>query len=266
MSHDEQLDDSTLTWELRDSLADLAVPGRPPLAAITSRGRVHRRRRRLAGLGVTSAAACLALALGLTGVFGAVPGRSTGTIQTADFTLTSYTNGTVALNLRQMFDPAALQQALRRNGIPALVRSGNYCSSNPAVPSPVRLGVLSIPGPPGPRHQAPPRAGSRHQAVPPGGQQGIIEGGNWPVKASQLAPSIADAIQMLINPAAMPAGTELFIGYFDLGHTVFLNLIYTGSHTCRNALEPPGTPPPPATSRPGGRAGSHESGAWFSRS
>ncbi len=148
MSHDEHTDDSTLARELRDSLADLAVPGRPPLAAITSRGRVHRRRRRFAGLGVTSAAACLALALGLIGVFGAAPGRSTGTIQTADFTLTSYTNGTVALNLRQMFDPAALQQALRRNGIPALVRSNTYCSSSPAVPSPLGLGVLSIPPPP----------------------------------------------------------------------------------------------------------------------
>lgn len=247
MSHDEHTDDSTLTRELRDSLADLAVPGRPPLAAITSRGRAHRRRRRLAGLGVTSAAACLALALSLTGVFGAARGRSTGTIQTADFTLTSYTNGTVAVNLRQMFGPAALQQALRRNGIPALVRSNTYCSSSPAVPSPLGLGVLSIPPPPGPRHLAAPSAGPRHQAAP-GGEQGIIVGGNWPVKPSQLAPSIADAIQMVINPTAMPAGTELFIGYFDLGHTAFLNLIYTGSHTCRKALEPPGAPKPPPTS------------------
>jgi hypothetical protein len=252
MSHDEYLDDSTLTRDLRDSLADLPVPGRPSLVAITSRGRVHRRRRRLAGLGVTSTAACLALALGLIGVFGTAPSRSTGTIQTADFTLTSYTNGTVAVNLRQMFGPAALQQALRRNGIPALVRSNTYCSSNPAVPSPVGLGVLSIPPPPGlppgSRHRSAPPAGSRHEAVPPGGEQGIIEGGNWPVKPSQLAPSIADAIQMVINPTAMPAGTELFIGYFNLGHTAFLNLIHAGSHTCRKALEPPGVPQPPPTS------------------
>lgn len=44
------------------------------------------------------------------------------------------------------------------------------------------------------------------------------------------------------NPAAIPAGTELFIGFYDLGHTVFVDLIYTNSHTCTSAQDPPGTP------------------------
>ena len=44
---------------------------------------------------------------------------------------------------------------------------------------------------------------------------------------------------MVINPAAIPSGTELFIGYFDLGHTFFVDLIYTSSHTCRNGQQPP---------------------------
>ncbi len=137
MNHDEHPDDCALTAELVDSLAGVAVPERPPLAAITGRGRVHRRRRLagLAGLGGTVAAVVVALALGLTGVFGAAPARGTGTTRTAAFTLTSYVNGTVALKLSQVFDPAALQRALAHHGIPALARTGTYCSSSPAVPA-----------------------------------------------------------------------------------------------------------------------------------
>ena len=41
---------------------------------------------------------------------------------------------------------------------------------------------------------------------------------------------------------AMPSGTELFIGFFDLGHIFFSDLIYTSSHTCSHAQQPPGTP------------------------
>jgi len=156
------------------------------------------------------------------------PARGRGTIQTAAFTLTSYANGTVSLKLSQMFDPAALQRALARDRIPALVKTGTYCSSNPAAPNPLRLGVL--PGP----------AGARHRAMPARGG-GILQSGNFPVKPSQLAPMV-DPVTMVINPAAMPPGTELFIGFFDLGHTFFLDLIYTSSHTCSNAQQPPGTP------------------------
>jgi hypothetical protein len=229
MNHDEYPDDSTLTEELRDSLFDLAVPGPPPLAAITRRGRAHRRRRRLAGLGVTAAAACVALALGLTGVFGADPARSTGTIQTSEFALTSFSNGTVALRLGQLFDPAALQRALARDGIPALVKTDTYCSSHPATPGLFRVGV--VPGPTG----TPGRAG------PGPGGEAILQTLNIPVKPSQLAPMV-DPVSVVLNPAAMPSGAELFIGFYDLGHTVFIDLIYTRSHTCRSAQDPPGTP------------------------
>ncbi|HXL16271.1 MAG TPA: hypothetical protein VN961_01990 [Streptosporangiaceae bacterium] len=38
----------------------------------------------------------------------------------------------------------------------------------------------------------------------------------------------------VINPAAMPAGTELFFGYFVSGrvHEIRPGLIYTSSHLC----------------------------------
>jgi len=236
MNDDERPDDSALTAELVDSLADLAVPERPPLAAITDRGRVYQRRRLagLAGLGVACAVTGIALVLGLTGVLGAAPTRN-GTAQTAAFTLTSYTNGTVSLKLSQVFDPAALQRALAQHGTRALVKIGSYCSSSPAAPSSIRLGVLpgASPGP----------AGTRRRAAPGlGNGQGIWESVTLPVKPSQLAPMV-DPISMVINPAAMPAGTELFIGYFDLAQTIVVNLIYTSSHTCRNTQQPPGGPP-----------------------
>jgi hypothetical protein len=231
MSRDEHPDDTALTQELRDSLSELAVPRRPPLAAIISRGRAYRRRRLagIAGLGVTGAAAAIALALGLTGVFGATPA--------AAVTLTSYADGSVSLRLSQMFDPGALQRALAQHRIRALVKIGNYCSSTPAAPSPVGLGVLPGAGP-GP-------AGTGRRATPgPARGQGIWESVTLPVKASQLAP-VDDPISMVINPAAMPAGTELFIGYFDLTQTIVVDLIYTSSHTCRVTQQPPAPPPPP---------------------
>jgi hypothetical protein len=222
MNHDEHPDDRALTAELVDSLADVAVPERPPLAAITGRGRVYRRRRLacFAGLGGATAAVVSALALGLAGVFGAAPAGGPGTVETAAFTLTSYANGTVSLKLSQVFDPAALQRALAQHGIPALVRNDTYCSSSPAAPNPLRDGVLPGGG------------------TPPPGARGILMTGNFPVKPSQLAPSV-DPVTAVINPAAMPSGTELFIGYYDLGHSFFLDLIYTSSHTCSNG-QPPG--------------------------
>ena len=231
MSHDEHPDAAALTQELRDSLSGLAVPGRPPLAAITSRGRVHQRRRLagLAGLGGAGAAAVIALVLGLTGVFGTAPAGGTGPVQTADFTLTSYANGTVSLTLGQLFDPAALQRILAQHGIRALVKSGTDCSSSAAALSPIRLGVLPGPGPAGTRRRVRPGLGNG---------QGIWESVNLPVKPSQLAP-MADPVSMVIDPAAMPSGTELFIGFFDSGHTLVVDLIYTGSHTCRNTQQPP---------------------------
>jgi hypothetical protein len=216
MNYDEHPDDSALTAELADSLAEVAVPGPPPLAAITDRGRVHRRRRLtgLAGLGSTGAAAVIALVLGLTGVFGAA--RAPGTMQTAAFTLTSYTNGTVSLKLSQVFTPATLQRALAQHHIPALAQTDTYCSSNPAVPAPVGRRVLSIP-----------------RGIPD-----IVQSGNWPVKPSQLAPFV-DPVTVVLDPAAMPSGTELFIGNFDLGHTIFVGVIYTDAHTCSHGQLPP---------------------------
>lgn len=225
MNHYEHPDDSIVTQELRDSLAELAVPRQPPLAAITSRGRVHRQRRAgFAGAGVSSAAACIALVLGLTGVLG--PARSTGS---PTLGVTSSTNGTVSLRLGQLFDPAALQRALAQAGVPALVRIGAYCSSSPVIPEPVTDAVL-----PGAAWTP-----SRDHFY----FHGIYMSATFPVQPSQLAPSV-DPVAVKIRPAALPSGTELFIGYFNLGHTVLVSVILTGDHQCANRQMVPDSPGP----------------------
>ena len=102
--------------------------------------------------------AVLALALGLATVLGSgSPAPVPGTIRTAAFTLARNANGTASLKLNQdqTFDPAALQQALARDGIPALVQTDIFCTSTPAPPS---SGVVSIElpdGSPVPVHRAP---------------------------------------------------------------------------------------------------------------
>lgn len=223
MNHDEHPGDGTMTRELRDSLTELAVPRQPPLAAITSRGRAHRRRRAgFAGVGVTSAAVCIALVLGLTGLFGVGP-RSTGSIGGSAFSVTGYADGTVAVKLGLLFDPGALQRALAQNRVPALVRKDAFCSGSPAVPDSEIDAVLPGAVRPQQRHSGEPRLLVDFN--------GIFLSENFPVKPSQLAPSV-DPVTVVIKPAALRSGTELYIGYLNFGHTVIVGLIYTNSHDC----------------------------------
>ncbi len=50
----------------------------------------------------------------------------------------------LAAIINRGLDHAALQQALAQHGIPALVKTDTYCSSNPAAPDPRSFGVLSV--------------------------------------------------------------------------------------------------------------------------
>ena len=221
------MNDQELITAVRQSVHGVRM--NVPAEQIVSRSRAIRassHRRLAAGITAVAAAGSVALGLGLSGARGAAPNgatgtiRGTGTIRTAAFTLTGNANGTDTLTLThsQMFDPAALQQALAQHGIPALVKTGTYCSSNPAAPNPASIGVLSVRAP-GPQ---PPR--------------GVF---------SNLTPSemnrIAAGTRTVINPAAMPTGTELFFSYVNSGHALFFDLIYTSSYTCSNA-PPPGGP------------------------
>jgi hypothetical protein len=201
------------------SLSAIPMAAAPDARAIMARGRA-RRRRRLTGLGLGGTAAAAVAALGVAGVFGggAVPVRGSGTISTAAFTLVNNANGTVTLTLSQdqVFNPTALQQALARDGIPALVKIGTFCSSEHA-PSP--NGVISVQLPDG---TPVPKSSPGHET---------------PVPPSAVT---------VINPAVMPAGTELFFDYVNTNnnHRLTTGLIYTGSYTCVSGL-PQGGPAAP---------------------
>jgi hypothetical protein len=208
--HDEMSDNEVLR-AASGSLSAIPMANPPDLEAITARGRARRRHRlsAVAGLSV-AAAAGTALALGLTGVLG--PARTPGTIRTATFTLASNANGTATLTLspKELLDPAALQSDLAQHGIPAKVTTGSFCSSDPA---PAGFSQVVSSNPAGP-----------YTATPQNGIQPAIT----------------------IDPAAMPAGTELSIGDFQLSSGEYSGqqqagfvLIDTSSYTCSS------TPPDP---------------------
>jgi hypothetical protein len=112
------------------------VRSHTPVDQIISRGRTVRARRRMAGAvtGLAAVAAGTVLALGLTGVHGAAPAHSTGTIRTTAFTLVEHANGTATLTINPnvLLEPRTLQRDLRRDGIPAMVTTGRFCSSHPS--------------------------------------------------------------------------------------------------------------------------------------
>ena len=152
----------------------------------------HGRRRLTAGITAATAAGGLALGLGLTGTFGSAPAPAqvTGTIRTAAFTLVEHPNGTATLtiNLNVLHEPSVLQSDLRQDGIPAIVTTGSFFSSDP-VPAGFTQVVTFVPSPP----------------------------------------------SITINPAAMPAGTKLSFGNFQLSHgqlTTAVGLVDANSYTC----------------------------------
>jgi hypothetical protein len=198
--------------QARDALSGARMD--TPVEAILATGRSRRHHRRLAQLSAAVTASG-ALALGLATVIGSgTPAPAPGTIRTAAFTLARNANGTASLTLNQdqVFDPATLQQALARDGIPALVQTGTYCTSSPAPPS---RGVVSLQLPGG---RPVPYAG-RQTPVPP------------------------DAVSV-INPAAMAAGTELSFTYSNHDRVLVQDLIYTAAHACSST--------PPAGASPAG--------------
>jgi hypothetical protein len=209
--HDAMSDNEVLR-AASDSLAGMAVASPPDVAAVMARARARRTRRLagVAGLSVAGAAAGTALAVGLTGVLGSAP--APGTIRTAAFTLVSNANGTATLtiNPQELLDPAALQSDLAQYGVPAKVTSGSFCSSDPA-----------------------PAGFSQVVSVNPAGP-------------STVTPQPVVQPTLTIDPSAIPAGTELSVGDFQLSSGQYSGeqqadfvLIDTGSYTCSS------TPPDP---------------------
>lgn len=217
MLDNDQMTEGPELRELRDSLDGVAMPERPPLDAITARGRADRRTRHsgVAGLFVAGAAVGAALTVALVGGGTAdhsprsarAPGgnHAPRTIRTASYTLISDTTGKVKLtiNPRKLFHPAALQSDLARYGIPAKVTSGRLCTSDPEPYGLSRVVSLST---------------GRRQTV-------------------------------TIDPKAIRSGMELSVGRFYLRRhlqLVDMVLIRTRSYSCTTSVP---------TDRPAGRPG-----------
>jgi hypothetical protein len=190
-----------LEHELRRAFAraatDIPEPEQARERLLQRNYRPGRGTRQLAAGITATAAAAAVLGLGLTGAFG--PARGTGTIRTAAFTLVEHANGTATLTIRpgSVLNPGVLQNDLRQYGIPAIVTTGSFCSSDPA---------------------------------PPGFSQ-VVTGQKQPRTIT-------------INPAAMPAGTELSFGHFRVsaGPETAIRLIDASSYTCTSTA--PTAPPP----------------------
>jgi hypothetical protein len=217
------MNDQELITAVRQSVHGVRM--NVPAEQIVSRSRAIRtsgHRRLAACITAVAAAGSVVLGLGLSGALGTAPNggtgtiHGTGTIRTAAFTLTRNANGTdtLTLTMSQMLDPAVLQQALAQDGIRALVKTGIYCWSSPAAPDPASIGVLTVRLPVKPPHV-------------------MVSAPSGPAP-SELK-QIAARTVTVINPAAMPSGTELFFGYSTSIHALFTDLIYTTSYTCSNS-------------------------------
>ena len=177
-------DDMDVLDALRGSLDDVTLS--VPVERIVAEGRARRRRRRrvaVAAVGVTAAAG-LALGVPSYGHPSTAPPASGGVqAQPAAFTVEKRSDGKVAVTWtkEQYFkDPAGLQQALRDAGFPVLVKTGVFCKA-------------------------------------PGDNTSVDEHGSGAgvervVKRERRAD---DTVVFTYDPAAMPAHTQLFIGYLD---------------------------------------------------
>jgi len=133
------------------------------------------------------------------------PVRGTATIRTAAFTLTRNADGTdtLTINPEVLLEPSTLQNDLAQYGIPAKVTIGRFCSSDPA----------------------------------PAGFSQVVT--FYPTSAGRISPAQNPTIT--IDPAAMPAGTELSFGNFQLnpGQETAFTLIDTNSYTCNSTVPSP---------------------------
>lgn len=174
---------------VRDAFDGVTMP--TPLSDIVTLGRTRRRRRRLARAGAVTSVVVLAVAgVGLAArpapgqgmADGA--GRSGVHVQTVAYTLDTQANGTIKLTWTKkayIHDPSGLQVALRRAGFPVLIKVGQFCK--------------------GPRDDG---------HLDPSGQGRGVE------KVMQAGPN-RDGTDVVITfyPQAMPAHTQLFIGYLS---------------------------------------------------
>ena len=185
------MNDNDVLWKIRDSVSGVHMD--MPVDAIVARGRA-RRRRRLSGLAGAAAAAGVALTLGLTGMMSSgnsPPAATSRSAQLAAFTVVSGPDGTSTLTLRKGKQYRLDPGALRQ----ALAQHG--------IPALVTVGSMC------------------DSAQAPAGLDQVLS-------TRRLADG---TVVTTFNPAAMPAGSKLSIGYFPT-HTKFALIEDDAPLTC----------------------------------
>ena len=199
--------ENALRSTLARAAADFKDPGQARQRLLRRDYRPRRGiRRRAAGLAAAAAGAALVLGLGLSGAFGSAgpqPGHGSAPVHLAAFSVLRKPNGTVVLTLRpsMALDPSAIQHALAQHGIPALVRVGSYCYSQPA---PANNGAV--------------RTYPRLRGYGPG----------------QTLPTT----RLVINRSELAPGTEIGFGFLHHNRLFVQNILYDHTHTCTTS--PPG--------------------------
>jgi hypothetical protein len=186
--------ETDVTAALKDSLDGVTM--HTPIDEIVTAGRARRRRRR-ATFAATGVVAVTGIALGvpvLSHPSTAPPARSTGGvhIRTAAFTLDSQADGTLRVTWdkeKYFKDHTGLERALRAAGFPVLVKEGVFCKG------PQDDGYLSPSG-----------SGRGVERVVHGERQSD------------------GRVNLVFNPAAMPAGKQLFIGYLSPAQLAAVNM------------------------------------------
>jgi len=166
---------------LRDSLDDVTLS--VPVERIVADGRARRRRRRV-GVAAVGVVAAAGLALGVPGLgHPSTAPPAGGGAEPAAFTVDKRSDGTVEVTWSKeayFKDPAGLQRALRDAGFPVLVKTGVFCKG---------------PG--------------DHTPVDEHGTGAGVDGVRKGVRKDD------GTVVFVYDPAAMPAHTQLFIGYLN---------------------------------------------------
>lgn len=128
----------------------------PAGIAAKARGQVHRRRLQV----MTGTVAAVAAAAAIV-TFTAAPGGRPAPARLAAWTVITEPNGTVAVSIYNVRDPAGLQRALQAHGVPATVRFYPSGSQMPGCVTSVPSSLATIEG----RVFVQPPAGSDGQAM-----------------------------------------------------------------------------------------------------
>lgn len=109
------MNDNELITTMKESFT--GVHSATPVERIVSRSRTVRARRRIRGMAGTAAAVAGAALAGTA----LLPASHPGGAQLAAYTVTKQASGTIEVTIRELRDPAGLQQTLRADGVPASV-------------------------------------------------------------------------------------------------------------------------------------------------